>query len=110
MFPSMPTAGTTRNWMSTGGCVRSRGEVRSGRGHGRAPEDRLKGVKVPVQYKFKSVEVLAGDQSRYREGPFDHLDQTRYRILIWTDGVLENIHRRPNYEYWVQGRFFPRYR
>jgi len=73
-------------------------------------KDRVKGVKVPVQYKFKSVELLAGDKSLYREGPFDHLDQTRYRILVWTDGVLENIHRRPNYEYWVQGRFFPRYR
>ena len=73
-------------------------------------KDRVKGVKVPVQYKFKSVELLAGDKSLYREGPFDHLDQTRYRVLAWTDGLLENIHRRPNYEYWVQGRFFPRYR
>jgi len=71
--------------------------------------DRVQGVKVPVQYKFKSVELLAGDKTLYREGPFDHLDQTRYRILVWSHGPLENIHRRPDYDYWVQGRFFPRY-
>jgi hypothetical protein len=64
-------------------------------------KDRLKGVKVPVQYRFQLVELRNGDKTRYREGPFDHFDQTRNRILVWTDGVRENIHRRPNYEYWV---------
>jgi hypothetical protein len=67
-------------------------------------------AKEPVQYKFRQVELWHGDRTLYREGPYDHLDQTRYRIVAWTDGPLESIHRRPNYDYWVKGKFFPRYR
>lgn len=72
--------------------------------------ERVKGGRPPVQYKFASVELSAAGRPLYREGPFDHLDQTRYRILAWTDGPLEDLHRRPEYEYWVRGRFVPKYR
>jgi len=71
---------------------------------------RRKGFKEPVQYKFTRVELRHGDKVLYREGAYDHIDQSRYRILAWTDGALENIHRRPNYAYWVKGRFVPKYR
>jgi len=71
---------------------------------------RRKSGPEPVQYKFKSVALRHGQKTLFSEGPYDHLDQTRYRILAWTDGPLEDIHRRPNYGYWVKGRFFPRYR
>lgn len=71
---------------------------------------RKKSGPEPVQYPFKSVELRHGEKVVYQEGAYDHLDQTRYRILAWTDGPLENIHRRPNYDYWVKGKFFPRYR
>jgi len=66
--------------------------------------------KEPVQYKFKSIELRHRDRILYQEGAYDHLDQTRYRILAWTDGPLENLHRRPDYDYWLKGKFFPRYR
>ena len=71
---------------------------------------RRRGHKEPVQCKFKGVELALGARTLYTEGPYDHLDQTRYRILAWTDGPTENIHRRPNYDYWGKGRFFPLYR
>jgi len=71
---------------------------------------RRKGHKEPVQCKFKSVELRHGDKVLYKEGAYDHLDQTRYRILAWTDGPLERVHRRPDYAYWVKGKFFPKYR
>lgn len=71
---------------------------------------RRKGHKEPVQYKFRNVELRRGEKTLYEEGPFDHLDQTRYRILAWTHGALENIHRRPNFQYWYRGRFVPKYR
>jgi hypothetical protein len=64
----------------------------------------------PVQYKFRAVTLHHGDKVLYEEGRHDHLDQTRYRILCWTDGPPENIHRRPDYDYWVKGKFFPKYR
>ncbi len=64
----------------------------------------------PIQYKVASVKLTAGEKVLYQEGAYDHLDQTRYRILVWTDGALENIHRRPNYAYWVKGKFVPLYR
>lgn len=67
-------------------------------------------AKEPVQYKFDKVELSHSDRILFSEGPYDQLDQTRYRIVAWTDGPLENIHRRPNYDYWVKGRFFPKYR
>ena len=73
-------------------------------------KDRVKGRKHPFQYKFSSVKLFSGDKMLYREGPIDHLDQTRYRILVWTAGALEDIHRRPNYEYWIKGKFIPKYR
>ncbi|HET6429388.1 MAG TPA: hypothetical protein VFJ30_13310 [Phycisphaerae bacterium] len=72
-------------------------------------KDRRRSHKEPFQDKFQSVELTAAGKSLYREGPYDHLDQTRYRILAWTDGPTEDIHRAPNYEYWVKGRFFPNY-
>jgi hypothetical protein len=53
---------------------------------------------------------LRGDTVLYEEGAYDHLDQTRYRVVAWTQGQLEDIHRRPNFEYWVQGNFVPKYR
>ena len=73
-------------------------------------KDRKKSGPEPVQHKFKSVKLLADEKALYEEGPYDHLDQTRYRILVWTGGALENIHRRPNYDYWVKGKFVPKYR
>ena len=72
-------------------------------------KDRKESGPEPVQYKFQSVKLLAGEKALYEEGPLDHLDQTRYRILAWTDGRLEDIHRRPNYEYWWRNRFVPRF-
>ena len=71
---------------------------------------RRRGHKEPVQCKFKGVELAFGDRTLYSEGAYDHLDQTRYRILAWTDGPIEHIHRRPDYAYWVKGRFVPTYR
>ena len=73
-------------------------------------KNRKKSGPEPVQYKFRSVKLLAGGKVLYEEGPYDHLDQTRYRILVWTAGQLEDIHRRPNFEYWYTGRFVPKYR
>ncbi len=72
-------------------------------------KDRKKSGPEPVQYKFKSVKLLAGEKVLYEQGAYDHLDQTRYRILVWTDGPLEDIHRRPNYEYWWRNRFVPKF-
>ncbi|HUT56815.1 MAG TPA: hypothetical protein VNA25_02945, partial [Phycisphaerae bacterium] len=72
-------------------------------------KDRKKSGPEPVQYKFGGVRLLSGEQVLYEEGAYDHLDQTRYRILVWTAGQLEDIHRRPNYEYWWKGKFVPRY-
>ena len=71
---------------------------------------RLRGRRRPMQYKFKEVRLLNGSKVLYEEGPYDHIDQMRYRIVAWTDGRLEDIHRRPNYEYWWKNRFAPRYR
>ena len=71
---------------------------------------RRKGYKEPIQYKFSGVKLLSGDRALYEGGAYDHLDQTRYRILVWTAGALEDIHRRPNYDYWLKGRFIPLYR
>jgi len=71
---------------------------------------RRKGFKEPVQRKFKGVELRHGKKVLYNEGPYDHLDQTRYRILAWTEGPLEDIHRRPSFEYWYNGKFVPNYR
>ncbi len=39
--------------------------------------------KEPIQYKFDQVELWQGARLLYREEPYDHLDQTRYRILAW---------------------------
>jgi len=64
----------------------------------------------PIQYKFSGVKLLCGDKVLYEQGPYDHLDQTRYRIVAWSEGQLEDIHRRPNFEYWCKGKFVPRYR
>ena len=59
---------------------------------------------------FKKVELLSGGKTLFSEGPFKHLDRTRYRILVWSGGALEDIHRRPNYDYWVKGKFVPLYK
>ncbi len=71
---------------------------------------RKKSGPEPIHYKFRGVRLLCGKETLYEAGPYDHLDQTRYRILAWTDGPIEEIHRRPDYEYWWKGRFVPRYR
>ncbi|MHC4717677.1 MAG: hypothetical protein ACYS5V_11955, partial [Planctomycetota bacterium] len=71
---------------------------------------RRRGHKEDRQFKLKSVKLLAGRTTLYSEGPIDHLDQTRYRILALTNGALENIHRRPNYRYWYENGFVPKYR
>ncbi|MHC4717202.1 MAG: hypothetical protein ACYS5V_09550, partial [Planctomycetota bacterium] len=71
---------------------------------------RRRGGKYPMFRKFKSVRLHCGPKVLYEEGPYSHIDQTRYRIVAWTDGPVESIHRRPNYAYWVKGRFVPRYR
>ena len=60
--------------------------------------------------KLSSVKLLAGKKVLYEEGPIDHLDQTRYRILVWSAGQLEDIHRRPNYEYWQTHNFVCKYK
>jgi len=73
-------------------------------------KDRNPGGPEPIQYKFSGVKLLCGERVLYKEGPYDHVDQTRYRILAWTAGPLENLHRRPNYAYWQKGRFVPEYR
>ena len=69
-----------------------------------------RGAKYPMQCKFKGVKVLLGDKVLYEEGPYDHIDQMRYRIVVWPGGRLENIHRRPNYGYWWKNGFVPKYR
>ena len=64
----------------------------------------------PWHYNFNSVTLTEGASNViYSEGAYDHIDQTRYRIEAWTDGELENIERRPNFDYWVQGNFVPDY-
>jgi hypothetical protein len=73
-------------------------------------KDRKKSGPEPIQYKFSAVKLLHGEKVLYEEGPYDHIDQTRYRIVAWTDRQLEDIHRRPNYEYWRDGKFVPKYR
>ena len=71
---------------------------------------RRRGHKEPIQCAFQGVQLVGNGKTLYQEGAYDHLDQTRYRILAWTAGALEALHRRPDYAYWVKGRFFPRYR
>ena len=71
---------------------------------------RKKAGPEPVQYKLAGVRLLHAGKPLYEQGPLDHLDQTRYRIVAWTGGPLERIHRRPNFEYWHRGRFVPKYR
>jgi hypothetical protein len=73
-------------------------------------KERKKSGPEPIQYKFSGVKLLSGNKVLYEEGPYDHVDQTRYRIVVWTDGQLEDIHRRPNSPYWYEGRFVPKYR
>jgi hypothetical protein len=73
-------------------------------------KDRKKSGPEPIQYKFSGVKLLHGNKMLYAEGAYDHIDQTRYRIVAWTDGQLEDIHRRPNFEYWNEGKFVPKYR
>ena len=69
-----------------------------------------KGSVFKPVYPFKGVKLTAGDATRFEHGPYQHLDRTRYRIVAWTHGPLENLHRRPNFNYWVKGHFVPRYR
>ena len=71
---------------------------------------RKRGRKEPRQMKLSEVKLFAGDKELYREGPIDHLDQTRYRILVWSAGKLEDIHRRPNYDYWQKHGFVCKYK
>ncbi len=58
---------------------------------------------------YSGVEVAHNGQPIFTEVPFKQYDMSRYRILCWTGDPLENIHRRPNYDYWVKGRFVPLY-
>ncbi len=71
---------------------------------------RKKSGPEPIQYKFSGMKLTCGDKVLCEQGPYDHLDQSRYRIVAWTDGGLEDIHRRPDFEYWCKGKFVPRYR
>ena len=79
-----------------------------------AAKQHVQGVKYgrgrPRTRQFTGVKVTAGDKVLFQEGGYRHIDQTRYRMLVWTDAVVENIERRPNYEYWVKGKFVPQYR
>ncbi len=71
---------------------------------------RTNGVASPLHYNFDSVQMIKdGSTVIYSEGAYDHIDQTRYRIIEWTDGQLENIERKPNYNYWALGNFMPDY-
>ncbi|MHC4718491.1 MAG: fibronectin type III domain-containing protein, partial [Planctomycetota bacterium] len=63
----------------------------------------------PVHYNFDGVTLTGGGQVLYSEGDYNHMDQSRYRIVAWTDGQLENIERTPNYNYWAKGKFVPAY-
>jgi len=64
-------------------------------------KDRVTGMTYPKKWpafrKFKGVKLISGDKVLYEEGAYSQLDQTRYRILVWTAGQIEDIHRRPNY-------------
>ena len=73
-------------------------------------KDRPANARYPVYRKFAGVKLTDGGRTLYEEGPYIQYDQTRYRVLVWTDGPLEDIERRPNYDYWVKGRFVPKYR
>ena len=74
-------------------------------------QERVKGAKPPaVHLKFAGVKLTCSGSTLFQEGPYDQIDQTRYRILVWTDRATENVHRRPNYDYWVKGKFMPLYR
>ena len=64
----------------------------------------------PAQYKFTGVKLSLGNRTLYEAGAYDHLWQTRYRIVAWTNGRIENIHRIPNYPYLIKAKCFPLYR
>ena len=73
-------------------------------------KDRPAGARYPKFRRFQGVKLLAGNKTLFQEGAYIQYDQTRYRMLVWTDGQLEDIERRPNYKYWVKGKFVPLYR
>ena len=73
-------------------------------------KDRRAGARPPMFRKFKGVKLLSGGKTLYEQGPYIQFDQTRYRLVVWTNGQLEDIERRPNYPYWVKGKFVPLYR
>ena len=58
---------------------------------------------------FEGLRLTCGGDELATRGPYEQLDRTRFRLLAWTDGALERIHRRPNLDYLVRGRFFPPY-
>ena len=68
------------------------------------------GGRRPAQYEFSGVKLSLGNRVLFEAGAYDHLWQTRYRIVSWTRGRLENIHRRPDYPYLVKANCFPLYR
>ena len=71
---------------------------------------RASGTPTELHYDFWAVRLVHEGVVLYQEGPYDHVDQTRYRILEWTAGALENLHRKPNYDYLVRKGFFPPYK
>ncbi|MEE8458527.1 MAG: hypothetical protein V3S08_01570, partial [Phycisphaerales bacterium] len=70
---------------------------------------RAPGTTTELHYDFMGVRLVHDGAVLYEEGPYDHVDQTRFRILEWTQGALENLHRKPDYDYLVRSGFFPPY-
>lgn len=68
------------------------------------------GLPWRVHWKFKDATLRCGGKVLAQTGPYDHLDRTRFRLLVWSDGAIEDLHRRPNYAYWVKGKFVPLWR
>ena len=77
-------------------------------------KERVEGLKYPSKWprvrNFKGVKLISGGKTLYEEGAYRQIDQTRYRVVVWTDGQLEDFERRPDYKYWVKGKFVPLYR
>ncbi len=61
-------------------------------------------------HDFDGMEVRLGEKVLHAEKAYRHLDMCRYRVVTWTAGEMERIERRPNYAYWVKGKFVPLFR
>ncbi len=71
---------------------------------------RLETERPRARLQFERLKLRHADRVLIDWGPFEQLDRTRFRLLAWTDGPLERIHRRPNVAYLERGKFIPPYR